>query len=237
MILDPGNRLDIPDLHLYFLLAQILPISFTQNLFLLVVLLHGRKLRFQAQPTTGTPSIKPPSRSKSTPTSAVESPHGPSRESTFAFHLLVVPALTQLLLLLLQLAPKTLEPHRDVYLIPLVLATRVVLFLPFPLMKVASIHRRLEDQGGRWAWLCVSGVAAADMAVRTRSVLMKLNGSEKQGSILEQLRSFLQTQLGTLNEGSAIAALGWDLIIGLFSAMIYWAACFLSFFLSYGPYR
>ena len=224
MVLMLGRRLDIPDLHLYLLLAQILPISFTQNLFLLATLLHDHRLRSQSQLTAESPLTDPPPRSKSASTSTAESTRVSNPDFTFPFHLLVVPVLTQFLLVLLQLAPKTLESSRYGYLIPLVLATRVVLFLPYPLTKLTNMHQRRDIRGRRWAWICISGVTIADMAVRTGRVLGELSEPEKQSSVSGQLRLFLRTQLETVNEGSAIAALGWDLIIGLFSAAICWVA-------------
>ena len=89
---------------------------------------------------------------------------------------------------------------------------------------MTKVHERLEGQSGHWGWWCISTAAIADMAVRTLRVRMESNVSEKQGSLWTQLSVFAWRQLETLGEGSAIAALGWDLIIGLFSATVCWVA-------------
>ena len=165
-------------------LAQILPISFIQNLAFLARLFHRCQRRPQLQKTSLTRAAEAPR------------PGGKSAEASmlaavFACGLLVPYAG------LLNVAPVALHAGHEYTLFPIAFGLRTLLLVPYTLNK--RIHMVMSSSG-RFGMLFLS-VAMGDMALRTQRIL------------IEHPPCWERLLTGAFREGSAVVALVWDVIL------------------------
>ena len=208
----PGHRFDIPDLHLYFALSQILPVSFTQNLFAIAVLLHShnKQLREPSAP----PSQPRDTRKRSTAGPGI-SDHSNGTGRVFVVHLLSI-CLSGLLA-----ASRTSDVSQVGYLVLLVFAARLLLLSPYLLTRYVKTSNTGESQNKIDRRLAVWLAPAIDMVgIRIIGALLELSFVKKRANFWSSPGILAQREWEALGQGSAIAAFGWDLIIGLSSWMI-----------------
>ena len=184
---------------MYFGLAQILPISFAQTLFFLNVLLHDLR-QTEYQPN------RPPAGSKTQEQNlspALENPKG----------LLALRAVSTLLpviyAVLIYMAPRVLEHGIETSFVIIIFALRALLFIPYPFM--ITCHQVTQQMFDVF-WTVFLPIAFGDMAMKTWGVT---NFGE------DGIKHTIQLIRLALGRGSAVAALGWDVLIAMVSLVVW----------------
>ena len=191
----PGTRRRIPRIWFYFALDQILPVSFTMNLFFLAVLLEPAKMS-QAS------------------TSGCWSAPG-----------LVMQVLPlAVFFATLSIAPLAVDSSA---LIPVVLLARLLLFLPFLAycLTLVSPTESEQSNSGRFKqrhkrnrlWLAYK---ATTLTLVSGYVFLQLVHTIRGTTIAFP---FVREILSTVNNDSAVSALGYDLLIAMVSWAIWYA--------------
>lgn len=187
---------------MYFGLAQILPISFAQTLFFIRLFTLGIKTpdHLNAEAKENKPTMNRVDKKDT----IVDSSKLTSRLPVIGLMLPVAYAVC------LHQASSALEARHESTFIGLIFTLRLLLFAPYSL---TAAHPSRYEQARRFNfWTAFLPIAFGNMCLKTWSVIAQGDDSVEMG--LRLLRS-------ALREGSAVAALGWDVILAVGSLFIW----------------
>lgn len=216
-------------MYLYFLLAQILPISFTQGLFSIAILLSPA-----LEPSSSAEASSPSNHSLSTKTSTSphnsSNPQSPSAQPTWFSRLPSLPPILAAFYSILLGALYSLHyqsPHdQTAKLLPLILLTRLFIATPYLtyLFHASSPASRTQKptpqqpSASRPQGLQLNHMRNAALVVVALSLVITAfagTGWSDAARGVGLVWQRVETLLTALGANHAVAALGWDFVFGV----------------------